>query len=98
VALIDSGGKSIHGRIQIDATGTDDWSRSVEDELFDLLTAAGEHHANRTHPPRVLLSAFIGRAALLVNGSHANTLGGRLSGKLFSGNQKRVASPANLTN
>ena len=41
VALIDSGGKSIHGLIKIDAVDADDWTRRVEENLFSLLTAVG---------------------------------------------------------
>ncbi len=41
VALIDSGGKSIHGWVRIDAANSDEWTRRVEGNLFDLLTAVG---------------------------------------------------------
>lgn len=41
VALLDSGGKSIHGWIRIDATNADEWTRRVENELFEILTAMG---------------------------------------------------------
>lgn len=41
VALIDSGGKSIHGWIRIDAANVEDWSRRVERKLFALLKAVG---------------------------------------------------------
>jgi RecA-family ATPase len=41
VALIDSGGKSIHGWVRIDAANADEWVRRVENRLFALLTAVG---------------------------------------------------------
>ena len=41
VALVSSGGKSIHGWVRIDAGNADDWTRQVEQELFDILTAVG---------------------------------------------------------
>ena len=41
VALVDSGGKSIHGWVRIDAANADAWSRRVEDKLFALLTPVG---------------------------------------------------------
>jgi hypothetical protein len=41
VALVDSGGKSVHGWVRIDATNADAWTRRVEDKLFTLLTAVG---------------------------------------------------------
>jgi hypothetical protein len=41
VALIDSGGKSIHGWIRIDAANADEWTRRVEGELFDILRVVG---------------------------------------------------------
>jgi hypothetical protein len=41
VALIDSGGKSIHGWIRIDAANADEWAQRVENTLFTLLTAVG---------------------------------------------------------
>jgi len=41
VALLDSGGKSIHGWVRIDAFNTDEWARRVEGKLFSLLTAVG---------------------------------------------------------
>jgi hypothetical protein len=41
VALIDSGGKSVHGWIRIDAATNDEWMRRVEGKLFSLLTAVG---------------------------------------------------------
>jgi hypothetical protein len=41
VALVDSGGKSIHGWIRIDATNADKWTCRVEGNLFPLLTALG---------------------------------------------------------
>jgi hypothetical protein len=41
VALVDSGGKSIHGWVRIDAANADEWTRRVERSLFDLLTAVG---------------------------------------------------------
>lgn len=37
VALIDSGGKSIHGWIRIDAANADEWTQRVEGKLFDTL-------------------------------------------------------------
>ncbi|HTX14748.1 MAG TPA: hypothetical protein VMD77_05585 [Candidatus Baltobacteraceae bacterium] len=40
-ALIDSGGKSIHGWVLIDALDADDWTRRVEDELFSYLRPVG---------------------------------------------------------
>ena len=39
VALIDSGGKSIHGWIRIDAANADEWTRRVEGKLFSRLVA-----------------------------------------------------------
>ena len=45
VALLDSGGKSIHGWIWIDAANADDWQRRVEGGLFDILTAVGADRA-----------------------------------------------------
>ena len=41
VALVDSGGKSIHGWIRIDAANADEWTRRVEGKLFDILTPVG---------------------------------------------------------
>jgi len=41
VALLDSGGKSVHGWIKIDAANADEWTRRVEVNLFDILTAVG---------------------------------------------------------
>jgi hypothetical protein len=41
VALIDSGGKSVHGWIRIDAASADEWAHRVESKLFDTLTAVG---------------------------------------------------------
>lgn len=41
VALIDSGGKSVHGLIRIDATNADEWAQRVESRLFSLLAAVG---------------------------------------------------------
>jgi hypothetical protein len=41
VALIDSGGKSVHGWIRVDAVNTDEWTERVEGSLFSLLTAVG---------------------------------------------------------
>ena len=41
VALIDSGGKSIHGWIRIDAANADEWTQRVEGKLFDTLAAVG---------------------------------------------------------
>ncbi len=41
VALLDSGGKSIHGWIRIDAADAADWQRRVEGKLFAMLTAIG---------------------------------------------------------
>lgn len=45
VALVDSGGKSIHGWIRIDAADAEEWTRRVEDKLFALLTAVGADSA-----------------------------------------------------
>ncbi len=41
VALLDSGGKSVHGWIRIEAATADEWTRRVENKLFDLLTTVG---------------------------------------------------------
>jgi hypothetical protein len=41
VALIDSGGKSIHGWIRVDAANADEWTRRVEEKLFSHLTSVG---------------------------------------------------------
>jgi hypothetical protein len=41
VALLDSGGKSVHGWIRIDAANADEWTRRAEGKLFDILTAVG---------------------------------------------------------
>jgi hypothetical protein len=41
VALVDSGGKSVHAWVKIDAANTNAWTRRVEDKLFTLLTAVG---------------------------------------------------------
>lgn len=41
VALLDSGGKSVHGWIRIDAPNAGEWTRRVEHKLFALLTAVG---------------------------------------------------------
>ena len=41
VALLDSGGRSIHGWIRIDAANAAEWTRRVEGKLFDILTAVG---------------------------------------------------------
>lgn len=41
VALVDSGGKSVHGWVRIDAANADEWKRRVEDKLFALLAAVG---------------------------------------------------------
>lgn len=41
VALIDSGGKSIHGWVRIDAADADEWEERVEGRLFDLLNPLG---------------------------------------------------------
>lgn len=41
VALVDSGGKSIHGWVRIDATDADEWTQRVEGRLFSFLTAVG---------------------------------------------------------
>ena len=43
--LINSGGKSIHGWIRIDAKDAQDWQQRVEGNLFDLLTAIGADKA-----------------------------------------------------
>ena len=47
VALIDSGGKSIHAWVRIDAAGATEWERRVEDKLFGLLGALGADRACR---------------------------------------------------
>lgn len=41
VALLDSGGKSVHGWIRIDARNTDEWTCRVERTLFDILSGVG---------------------------------------------------------
>jgi len=41
VALLDSGGKSIHAWIKIDAANVGEWTQRVEGKLFDILTAVG---------------------------------------------------------
>jgi hypothetical protein len=41
VALITSGGRSIHGWIRIDAADADEWTQRVEVKLFDFLVALG---------------------------------------------------------
>jgi hypothetical protein len=41
VALIDSGGKSIHGWIRIDAADANEWTARVEGKLFDILRGLG---------------------------------------------------------
>jgi len=41
VALLDSGGRSIHGWVRIDAANFAEWTRRVESKLFDILTALG---------------------------------------------------------
>jgi hypothetical protein len=41
VALIDSGGKSVHGWVRVDAADRDQWERRVEGKLFTMLTAVG---------------------------------------------------------
>jgi hypothetical protein len=41
VALIDSGGRSVHGWIKIDAANAIEWTRRVEEELFTLLKTVG---------------------------------------------------------
>jgi hypothetical protein len=41
VALLDSGGKSVHGWIRIDAANANEWTRRVESKLFDILTVLG---------------------------------------------------------
>jgi hypothetical protein len=41
VVLIDSGGKSIHGWIRINAINANEWAQRVEGRLFSLLTAVG---------------------------------------------------------
>jgi hypothetical protein len=41
VALVSSGGKSIHGWIRIDAANADEWTLRVESKLFAILTAMG---------------------------------------------------------
>jgi hypothetical protein len=40
-ALIDSGGKSIHAWVRIDAEDANEWTERVEEKLFDILTAVG---------------------------------------------------------
>ena len=41
VALLDSGGKSVHGWIRIDGANADEWTQRVEGSLFNILTAMG---------------------------------------------------------
>jgi hypothetical protein len=41
VALVDSGGKSIHAWIRIDAPNAAEWTRRVESELFGILRVVG---------------------------------------------------------
>lgn len=41
VALIDSAGKSVHGWVRIDATKAEEWTQTVEDELFAYLEPLG---------------------------------------------------------
>jgi hypothetical protein len=41
VALIDSGGKSIHGWVRMDADNAEGWTERVEDKLFTYLEAVG---------------------------------------------------------
>ncbi len=41
VALLDSGGKSVHGWVRIDADNADGWTLRVENKLFSLLSAIG---------------------------------------------------------
>lgn len=41
VALLDSCGKSVHGRVRIDAPNADGWTLRVESKLFSLLSAIG---------------------------------------------------------
>lgn len=41
VALVDSGGKSIHGLIRVNAANADEWTRRVEGKLYGSLTAVG---------------------------------------------------------
>lgn len=41
VALVSSGGKSIHGWIRIDAANVDEWTLRVESNLFAILRAIG---------------------------------------------------------
>jgi hypothetical protein len=45
VALLDSGGKSVHGWIRIDAANAGEWTHRVEGKLFDILTAVGADRA-----------------------------------------------------
>ena len=45
VALLDSGGKSVHGWVRIDAADAADWQQRVEGKLFDILTAIGADKA-----------------------------------------------------
>ena len=45
VALVDSGGKSVHGWIGIDAANAGEWTHRVEDKLFDILAALGADRA-----------------------------------------------------
>ena len=40
-ALIDSGGKSIHAWVRIDAQSAAEWTERVEEKLFDVLGAVG---------------------------------------------------------
>lgn len=76
-ALIDSGGKSIHAWVRIDARDATEWTERVEEKLFDVLGAVGidkscrnEARLSRTpghlrdgnRPQRLLYLAPEGRA------------------------------------
>lgn len=56
-ALIFSGSKSIHGWVRVDAVNGEDWTRRVEQKLFDMLTPLG---ADRTCKNEARLSRMPG--------------------------------------
>ena len=41
IALIDSGGKSIHGWVRTNATDAGEWERDIENDLFGMLMPMG---------------------------------------------------------
>jgi hypothetical protein len=57
VALVDSGGKSIHGWVRINAANANDWTQRVELKLFDFLVLCG---ADRTSKNESRLSRMPG--------------------------------------